>query len=77
MCDLGTLQQVVQESVARFHYRDLDELEGFRGRNTTAEAVAEALFRQISPHFAGQGVETVSVRVWESPQAFAGYEGEV
>lgn len=77
LCDLGMLQQAVQESVARFHYRDLDELEEFQERNTTAEAVAETLFRQISPSVAGQGVETVSVKVWESPNAFAGYEGEV
>src|SRR5512140_117465 len=69
LCDLGTLQQVVQDSAAKFHYRDLDELEDFRERNTTAEVVAEALFRRIAPRLAGQRVRTVSVRVWESPHA--------
>lgn len=77
LCDLGLLQQAAQESVARFHYRNLDDLEEFVGRNTTAEAVAEVLFRLIVPSFAGQRVQAMSVRVWESPHAFAAYEDKV
>ena len=75
LCDLGVLQQAVDNAVRALHYRDLDELDAFAGRNTTAEAVARYIHDQVAPHLKQETVERLTVRVWESPQAFAGYEG--
>jgi 6-pyruvoyltetrahydropterin/6-carboxytetrahydropterin synthase len=77
LCDIGLLRRIVQEAVGNLHYRDLDELPGFEGRNTTAEIVALYLFEQIAPHLKGQGLRSLAVHVWESPQAYAGYEGDL
>jgi 6-pyruvoyltetrahydropterin/6-carboxytetrahydropterin synthase len=75
LCDIGRLQQAVQDVVSSLHYRDLDELAAFEGRNSTAEVVAQHLYEQIAPRFTDQGLSTLVARVWESPQAYASFEG--
>ncbi len=74
LCDLSLLQRAVQDAVSELHERDLDNLPALRGRNTTAEVVARHLFERVTPALRGLGLETCSVRVWESPSAFAAYE---
>lgn len=71
---IGLLQRVVQEAIAPLHYRDLDDLETFRDRNSTAEVVALYLWEQIGPALSGETIDSLAVRVAESPQAFARYE---
>jgi 6-pyruvoyltetrahydropterin/6-carboxytetrahydropterin synthase len=75
LCDIGRLQQAVQDVVSSLHFRDLDELAAFEDRNSTAEVVAQHLFEQIAPHFTDQGLSALITRVWESPQAYASFEG--
>ena len=77
LCDLGVLQQAVDEEARALHYRDLDELAAFAGRNTTAEAVARHLFDVVAARLAGERVSRLGVRVWESPLAFAGFERDL
>src|ERR671923_2830479 len=48
LCDIGMLQGLVGEVVRRLHFRDLDELEPFTERNSTAEGVALYLAEQIA-----------------------------
>jgi len=48
LIDIGDLQNALQDALAGLHYRDLDELDVFGGRNTTAEVVAQYLFEQIA-----------------------------
>ncbi len=74
LCDLGMLQLLSQEAAGELHYRDLDELPFFQGKNSTAEVVAEQLFHRIAPHLHDQGLASLVVKVWESPQAYAMYE---
>lgn len=75
LCDLGMLQDAVREALAPLHYRDLGEVEALCGRNTTAEVMARYVWDQVAPRLRGAGLATLAVRVWESPGAFAGYEG--
>ncbi len=77
LCDISLLQRAVQEATASLHYRDLNELRPFEAINSTAEAVARWLFEQVVPHLSGQELASLQVRVWESPAAWAGYEGEI
>ncbi len=72
--DLGRLRETVDRIAADLHYRDLDEVSGLAGGNTTAEAVASYCWERIAPSLRGQGLQSLSVRVWESPQGFAGRE---
>src|SRR5919199_4528997 len=72
--DITLLQQALRDVLDALHYRDLDEIPGFQGRNTTAEVVAQHLFDQIAPRLTGQGLASLAIRVWESPQAYASFE---
>jgi 6-pyruvoyltetrahydropterin/6-carboxytetrahydropterin synthase len=69
--DLAQLQAIVSEIVTDLHYRDLDEIPGLAGRNTTAEMVADYCWERIAPSLRGHGLASLLVRVWESPQGYA------
>ncbi|HEY8475554.1 MAG TPA: 6-carboxytetrahydropterin synthase [Chloroflexota bacterium] len=75
LCDLGALRQVVEEVVGTLRYRDLDEVELFAGQNTTAEVVARAIFEAVAMRLGGRGLSSARVQVWESPTAYAAYQG--
>lgn len=77
LCDIGLLQQALARAVGPLNYQDLDEIPAFAGRNTTAEVVAEHLFEAVAGQLAGHAsrVAMAIVRVWESPRAYASYEG--
>jgi 6-pyruvoyltetrahydropterin/6-carboxytetrahydropterin synthase len=75
--DIGALRAMLDNLVALLNYRDLDEVEGFKGRNTTAETVAGFFFEGLHRDLIGQGLRDLSVRVWESPQAYAECSGRL
>jgi 6-pyruvoyltetrahydropterin/6-carboxytetrahydropterin synthase len=75
LCDIALLQEAAGELMAELHYRTLDDLPAFSATNSTAEAVARHLFDHIAPRLAGAGVDALTVRVWESPSAWAAYSG--
>lgn len=71
LCDIGKLQALVQEVVDPLHFQNLDELQEFKEQNSTAEVVAEYIFDRLAPSLAQGGLRSLSVTIWESPQAFA------
>jgi 6-pyruvoyltetrahydropterin/6-carboxytetrahydropterin synthase len=73
--DIARLQAALADVIDRVHLRDLDEVEGLAGANTTAERVAKYVFDLITVRL-GAGPELrLKVRIWESPVAWAEYEG--
>lgn len=77
LVDIAVLQEAARTVTAELHYQDLDQLLPFQGRRSTAEVVAQAIAIQIAPALANRELAALSVRVWESPLAFAGYEQEL
>ena len=75
LLDIGGLRGAVDGVAASLHYRDLDEVPGLAGKNTTAEVVAGFCWDEISPSLHGRGLASLTVRVWESPQVYAAREG--
>lgn len=75
LLDVGELRGVVDGVAASLDYRDLDEVPGLAGKNTTAEVVAGFCWDEISPALRGRGLDSLTVRVWESPQVYAAREG--
>lgn len=75
--DIGKLQASMQELTGRLHYQNLDEVPGLAGLNTTAEQVAHFCWQQIRSTLRGQGLDSLLVRVWESPHAYAAYDDSV
>ena len=72
--DIGVLRTTVEDLAASLHYRDLDEIPDLSDTNTTAEAVAHYCWERLAPPLRGQGLDSLTVRIWESPQVYAARE---
>jgi 6-pyruvoyl-tetrahydropterin synthase len=80
--DIGRATDCLRDVLAALNYRNLDDEPAFRGRNTTTEFLAHAIFERVATAVAagrlGQnalGVETLRVTLHESHVASAAYEG--
>ncbi|RKR02414.1 6-pyruvoyl-tetrahydropterin synthase [Kushneria sinocarnis] len=80
--DIALAGQVLGEVLAEFNMRNLDEIDAFRGRNTTTEFMASVVFKRMSQAIGdgrlgetGRGLTTLSVTLHESHLAWASYEG--
>jgi 6-pyruvoyltetrahydropterin/6-carboxytetrahydropterin synthase len=69
--DIGALRPAVDGLAASLHYRDLNDVPGLEGVNTTAEAVADFCWERLAPPLRGLGLDSLAVRVWESPDVYA------
>ena len=72
--DIGDLGQAVKGLAASLDYMDLDEVPGLEGVNTTAEAVADFCWEKLAPSLRSKGLDSLVVRIWESPDAYAARE---
>ena len=72
--DIGELGQAVEGLAGSMHYRDLNEVPGLEEVNTTAEAVADHCWEELAEPLRGQGLDSLTVRIWESPDAYAARE---
>jgi 6-pyruvoyltetrahydropterin/6-carboxytetrahydropterin synthase len=72
--DIGGLGQAVEGLAGSMHYRNLNEVPGLEGVNTTAEAVASYCWDKLAELLRGQGLDSLTVRIWESPDAYAARE---
>lgn len=80
--DIGLASQVLGEILAAYNYRNLDEIEAFRGRNTTTEFMARIIFERLAEAVhdgrlgpAASGLGGLKVCLKESHLAWASYEG--
>jgi len=74
LMDVGRLAPILDALVARLHMRDLSEVPELSNLNTTAETVARFCWDVLAPDLHAQGFSSMAVRLWESPNIFAGYE---
>jgi 6-pyruvoyltetrahydropterin/6-carboxytetrahydropterin synthase len=74
LCDIGELGQAVEGLAGSMHYVDLNEVSGLAEVNTTAEAVASYCWDKLAEPLRGQGLDSLTVRIWESPDAYAARE---
>ncbi len=72
--DVGELRSAVEDLAASLDYRDLNEVPDLAGVNTTAEALADYCWERLAPPLRGSGLDSLTVRVWESPQVYAARE---
>ena len=72
--DVGRLRKAVEELAASLHYRDLNDVPDLAGVNTTAEAVARYCWDRLALCLRGQELDSLTVRIWESPQVYAARE---
>jgi 6-pyruvoyltetrahydropterin/6-carboxytetrahydropterin synthase len=72
--DVGELRSAVEDLAASLDYRDLNEVPALAGVNTTAEALADYCWERLAPPLRASGLDSLTVRVWESPQVYAARE---
>jgi len=79
--DIGLASQVLQEILADFNFRNLDEIEAFRGRNTTTEFMARVIFDRLATAVregrlgpTAEGLGGLKISLKESHLAWASYE---
>ncbi|MBX0327224.1 6-carboxytetrahydropterin synthase [Oscillochloris sp. ZM17-4] len=77
LIDISILQGAVAALVAELHYRDLGEVPGLAGINTTAENLAGYCWRQLADALRGRGLRSLTVRIWENPGAYAAFAAEL
>ena len=79
VCDIGRALDLLKAVLGEFEYRNLDEFEEFRGRNTTTEFLAgeihRRLARQIKEEALGsERIASLKVVLRENPVAWASYD---
>ena len=82
--DIGLATQVLRDTLAAFNFQNLDEMPEFKGRNTTTEFLARAIFDRVASSItAGElgpnasGLRQMRVTLHESHVAWASYEGDL
>ncbi|MEM9382963.1 MAG: 6-carboxytetrahydropterin synthase [Planctomycetota bacterium] len=82
--DIGRASDVLEDVLGEFAFRNLDDVEEFRGRNTTTEFMARVVFDRMATRLAAgdlgpqaSGVERMRVTLLESDVASAAYEGSI
>ena len=82
--DIGRAHDELKAVLAELNYRNLDELDAFKGRNTTTEFLARHVFDRVRDAIkagrlgpGGENVTGLKVTLHESHVAWAGYEADV
>jgi 6-pyruvoyl-tetrahydropterin synthase len=82
--DIGRAIDALKAVLAELNFKNLDEEEAFRGRNTTTEFLAGVVFArmaariragELGPH--AHGLTGLEVTLHESHVAWASYEGDL
>jgi 6-pyruvoyltetrahydropterin/6-carboxytetrahydropterin synthase len=74
--DITRLQQAVTEVIAHLDGANLN-LISLGGANPTAEVVARFFYERVALGLRGQGLARLRAQVWESPEAYATYSGDL
>ncbi len=75
--DLEAFLPAVKSLAADLHGKDLGFIKPDDAESVTVEILSKWAHAALAPLARGQGAETLSVRVWESEEAFGGYSAGV
>ena len=82
--DIGLASTVLKDVLGEFNMKNLDELAGFRGRNTTTEFMAKVVHDRIADGVrsgrlgeSARGITRLNVTLAESHFAWASYRGAI
>ena len=79
VCDIGRALDLLQAVLGEFEYRNLDEFDEFRGRNTTTEFLAGEIHRRLAEQIkegalGSEHIASLKVVLRENPVAWASYD---
>src|ERR1700761_4507344 len=73
VCDLDVLEAALTELTSRVDGRNLEEIRPADAEAVTVEVFARWVHDTLASTVRAAGGENLSVRVWETPEAFGGY----
>ena len=73
VCDLDVLEASLADVTATVRDVDLEVIRPADAEAVTVEVFARWAYGALAPAMRDQGVEVLTVRVWESPVAYGGY----
>ncbi len=76
VADFAEVKSMLETIVAPFDHRMINEVPPFTERNTTAELIAEFVFREAERRLKGERVRVARVEVWENETSCAVFEAE-
>ena len=71
LCDPSRFRTAVETLAGALNYRELGEVPGLANVNTTVEVLANYCWEKLAPYLRDQGLDSLRVQVWESPQVYA------
>jgi 6-pyruvoyl-tetrahydropterin synthase len=79
ICDIGRALDLLKAVLGELEYRNLDELEEFRGSNTTTEFLAGEIHRRLARQIkegalGAERIASLKVVLRENPVAWASYD---
>jgi len=79
VCDIGRALDLLRAVLGEFEYRNLNEFEEFRGRNTTTEFLAGEIHRRLAEQIkvgalGSERIASLKVVLRENPVAWASYD---
>ena len=75
--DITILQNALSAVITELREGDLNEIPALADPNPTAEVVARFFFKRLKTMLSHEGLRTLEIRVWESPDAYASYTDEL
>jgi 6-pyruvoyltetrahydropterin/6-carboxytetrahydropterin synthase len=76
VCDLDVLEAALEQTIEPVRGQQLDEIIPLENADAvTVEVLAHWGHRELARRLSGHGIDSLSVKVWESPDAFGGYSG--
>lgn len=82
--DIGLASEQLKALLAEFNMKNLDEIDEFKGRNTSTEFMAKVIFERFAASIragklgeSGKGLRSLKVTLAESHIAWASYHGNL
>jgi 6-pyruvoyltetrahydropterin/6-carboxytetrahydropterin synthase len=73
LADIDAMSTALDEALAGFRDKTLNDLPEFQGLNPSIEHLARILCRTLQPRFPNADLREVAVTIWETPSAWAAY----
>jgi len=77
MVDLCELEPVLDECVAQYRDRLLNDLPEFNGVNPSIENFARRFFDKLNQNLDAKNITAIEVRIWENDEAWASFRETV
>lgn len=75
--DIGKASSVLNEVLSKYNYKNLDELDEFKGENTSTEFMCKQVFDGVAAKMKGEFCGEIRIQLAESHVAWASYTGSV